>query len=79
MHIAAPALRPVSQHLYSQTEQEAVRWVWLWLLYCMYIGWGGVGCCDSEGWQAGSLPGAGQAGCSTSPCLAAPRMVRNAR
>lgn len=27
MHIAAPALRPVSQHLYSSCEQEAVRWV----------------------------------------------------
>ncbi|KAL4857961.1 Chromosome transmission fidelity protein 18 [Chlorella vulgaris] len=25
MHIAAPALRPVSQHLYSSCEQEAVR------------------------------------------------------
>ena len=32
MHIAAPALRPVSQHLYSPTEQGAVRCV---LLLCV--------------------------------------------
>lgn len=45
MHIAAPAMRPVSQHLYTPAEQEAVRWagqqagagaaqcsvLWLWV------------------------------------------------
>jgi hypothetical protein len=26
MHVAAPALRPVSQQLYSAAEQEEARW-----------------------------------------------------
>ena len=70
MHIAAPALRPVSQHLYSPTEQEAVRCV-APLPVCV-LGWGGR-------WVAQliiptrlacrQLAGAGQTGSSMHLCL----------